>query len=129
MQFGMHGFYGRARYSSVDNSVDFTLSDYKGSVKYKLNAMRHGKPIVTLRSRGRNKCTPYNIMKNIFILCNIIKYLILDGADFEGELKVVGSDNRRTIPIDASVKVSYNRSWEIHYPPPRAAITLSLIHI
>ena len=49
MQFGMHGFYGRARYSDVDNSVDFTISDYKGSIKYKLiDVGRPGKPILTL---------------------------------------------------------------------------------
>lgn len=41
MQIGMSGFYMRAQYSDVDKSVDFSISDYKGSVKYKLPNYRN----------------------------------------------------------------------------------------
>ena len=35
MQFGFNGYYMRIRYYHIDNSIDFNIMDYKGSVKYK----------------------------------------------------------------------------------------------
>ena len=33
MQIGMSGLYLRAQYSHIDNSVDFSIADYKGTIK------------------------------------------------------------------------------------------------
>lgn len=41
MQIGMSGLYMRAQYSHVDNSVDFSISDYKGTIKYQLPNYRN----------------------------------------------------------------------------------------
>jgi len=37
MQIGMSGMYMRVQFSNADNSVDFSISDYKGTVKYRAN--------------------------------------------------------------------------------------------
>ena len=43
MQIGFTGYYMRIRYTDSDNSLDFNIMGYKGSVKYKLNYGNYGK--------------------------------------------------------------------------------------
>ena len=60
----------------------------------------------------------YNVIKNIFSLCEIINSNLCLESEFEGELEVVGGDNRRTFPVDANIKVTYKRPKDGQYASP-----------
>ena len=47
MQVGFTGYYMRVRYSDSDNSLDFNIMGYKGSVKYKLDDYYSGKHYIS----------------------------------------------------------------------------------